>query len=92
MRKLNNRSWITASIFLRFINLARNYFTRILMDFGNIVLDIQWNKIRLKVAKINLVLRMRKKSLIIYVNGIDVFLYTSAAIFLILKDFLTHQI
>ena len=68
MRKLNNRSWIIASIFLHFINLARNYFTRILMDFGNIVLDIQWNKIRLKVAKINLVLRMRKKSLIIYVK------------------------
>ncbi len=62
------RKWIIATFISHIINLARAYFVRILVNFGKIVLDIQWNKICLKVGKIRLVLRMRKKSLIVFVK------------------------
>ncbi len=62
------RKWIIATVISHLINLARTYFVRVLMSFGAIVLDIQLNKIQLKIGKISLVLRMRKNSFIIFVK------------------------
>ena len=62
------RKWIIATVISHLINLARTYFVRVLMSFGAIVLDIQLNKIQLKIGKISLVPRMWKNLFIIFVK------------------------